>query len=172
MGALRPAQSAGFAGASLQRAVDVDPREKSGHGWPCVWLLATGLTTRSLSFGGHEPGRLLVPPSLSGCCSRRLGRFSPHLSVTLHANRSAARTAARAFRGISGRLPAIATRWWAPSIYSTVPLRRRFSAALLVSHGDRRMRGRDLFDSRPNAEGSTALPVSEAAPSELRAGAL
>jgi hypothetical protein len=46
-------------------------------------------------------------------------------------------------------------------------LRPRFIAALSVSHGDRRMRGRSQLNTAPNAEGSTANP----APSELRAGA-
>jgi len=32
------------------------------------------------------------------------------------------------------------------------------------------MRGRSLLDSTPEAEGSTALPVKEVAPSENRAG--
>ena len=58
--------------------------------------------------------------------------------------------------GINGRLPAIASLRRVPSIYSTVPLRPRFIAALLVSHGDRRMGGRSQLNTAPNAEGSTA----------------
>ena len=98
--------------------------------------------------------------------------MAPLSSLAPCANRSAARAGARAFRGINGRLPAVVSLWRAPSIYSTVPLRPRFIAALSVSHGDRRMRGRTQLTTAPDAEGSTALPVSEAAPSEIRAGAL
>ena len=77
-------------------------------------------------------------------------------SVAACANRSAARPDTRTFRGLNGRLPALALLRRAPAIYSTVPLRPRFTAALLVSHGDRRMRGRSQLNTAPNAEGSTA----------------
>jgi hypothetical protein len=86
---------------------------------------------------------------------RRARRVTPRSAVAGRANRSAARPDARAFRGINGRLPAVASpqsprftqRRRAPSIHSTVPLHPRFIAALSVSLGDRRMRGRKQLDS-------------------------
>jgi hypothetical protein len=91
-------------------------------------------------------------------------------SVTSCANRSAAGACAMAFRGINGGLPTAAARRWAPAIYSTVPLRTRPCAALSVSRGDRRMRGRKQLNTTPDAEGSTAVENQFAAPSEIRAG--
>jgi hypothetical protein len=109
---------------------------------------------------------------------RRARRRAPRSAVAGRANRSAARPDARAFRGINGRLPAVALlqsprftqRRRAPSIYSTEPLHPRFIAALSASHGDRRMRGRKQLDSAPDAEGSTATEYQLAAPSEIGAG--
>lgn len=46
-----------------------------------------------------------------------------------------------------------APRARAPSIYSTVPWRPRWSAALSASHGERRMRGRNHFHAGFSAEG-------------------
>ena len=80
----------------------------------------------------------------------------PIRPVSAIANRSAARVFARAFRGINGRLPALASRCRAPSINSTLPCRPRWIAALSVSHGDRRMRGRHQLNAAPHAEVSTA----------------
>ena len=85
-----------------------------------------------------------------------MSRACTHPSAACFANRSAARTFARAFRGIKGSLPAAVSLWRAPSIYSTLPLRSRLFAALSVSHGDRRMRGRTQLITAPDAEGSIA----------------
>jgi len=74
---------------------------------------------------------------------RRAAGEAPASSVATRANRSTARAAAKAFRGINGQLPAGATRPRAPSIYSTVPWRPHCCAVPPVTHGDRRMRGRN-----------------------------
>ena len=87
---------------------------------------------------------------------RRNGWPYPLRPVAAGANRSAARAFTRAFRGINGCLPALASHGRAPSIYSTVHWRPRWIAALSVSHGDRRMRGRQQLNTAPHAEGSTA----------------
>ena len=68
---------------------------------------------------------------------------------------------------INGDLPTTAARWWAPSIYSTVPLRTRPTATLSVSRGDRRMRGRKRLNTIPDVETSIAIEYKFAAPSEL-----
>lgn len=85
------------------------------------------------------------------------------------ANRSAAGASAMAFRGINGGLPAAAARRWVPSIYSTLPLRTHSTAALSVSRGDRRMRGRTQLNTTLDVEESTAIEYPFAAPSEFRA---
>jgi hypothetical protein len=81
------------------------------------------------------------------------------------ANHSAAGADAKAFRGINGRLPTAVSLWWVPSIYSTVPRLSRPDAALWVSHGDRRMRGRVHTCADSMIEGRTPNP----APSEIGA---
>ncbi len=63
------------------------------------------------------------------------------------ANRTAARRGAWAFRGINGCGSAVVSLRRTAAIYSTVPGRRRFSAAVAVSHGDRRMRGSNSLHS-------------------------
>jgi hypothetical protein len=69
---------------------------------------------------------------------------------------------------MNGLLPTSASHPWAPSIDSTVPIAPA-GAALVVSRGDRRMRGRTSLDSNPNVQGATAIPDVEAAPSEIGA---
>ena len=50
---------------------------------------------------------------------------------------------------------------------STVPLRSRFIAALSVSHGDRRMRGRTQLNTAPDAEGQQPLQSRNRLPRKL-----
>ena len=100
---------------------------------------------------------VMVPPfgMIPASVRSLVGRVepAPHSSLAIRVNRSPARTGTRAFRGINGSLPTFAALRRAPSIYSTVPMRPCCIAALLVSHGDRRMRGRTQLNSPAHAEG-------------------
>lgn len=108
-----------------------------------------------------------VRASSPGWRSASVGWPPSHSSVAPRANRSAARTSARAFRGINGCLPTSVSLWWAPSVYSTVPLRPCLPAALSVSHGDRRMRGRVQLNNAPDAEGKQPLQSRKRLPRKL-----
>ena len=68
---------------------------------------------------------------------------------------------------MNGLHPALVSLGRAPAINATVPLRPRFIAALSVSHGDRRMRGR--YSSTPDLTPRDQQP--NPAPSEIGAGA-
>ena len=159
-------------------AVRLQPREidfyAPGELKPPSSDVAADCRRSSIEISSAAFAALSIRRPLARSLNARVGAVGAptHSPAASCANRSVARAVARAFRGINGRLPAVVSLWRAPSFYSTVPLRPRFIAALSVSHGDRRMRGRTQLNTAPNAEGSTALPVNEAAPSEIRAGAL